>query len=206
MLEKVFGVFYQLGQTLDFYLRSKELFTATAEIQSILTHTYSDLVRLTVDVGIYYKKKCTSGSSTLAGEFDVEFGHTVDSFFYRKECFTSEVWNCSLRLQETSETDISIHIIRRWLATQDRTLDLFLSDRMGTRTARFEYTCEWFETHLKDFQRSTSDVMWVTGQSGCGKTTLTGWILERLKRTQGLRSGSDVVSFSIGMLHALVPV
>ncbi|KAI5782676.1 hypothetical protein EDC01DRAFT_729948 [Geopyxis carbonaria] len=195
LLEKVFGLLYHFGQTLDFFLKSKNLFCASAEIQNILSHAYADLVKFTVDVTIHYKK-CTT---IVLSDFDLHFGRTIDSFFYRKDCFTSEVWTCSLKeTTRTTGSTITIRTIREWLACHDRTLEVFLSDRMGTRTTRYEYTCEWFESHLREFQRSKSDkVLWVTGKPGCGKSILTGWILEKLRRSQVKGKSYDVISFSI---------
>jgi len=165
MLEKVFGVMYQVGQALDFFLKNKRLFCASVQIQDILALAYSDLIRFTVETTIHYRKTTT----ICLADFDVLFGRIVDSFFYRKECFTSETWACSLMEESlTTTSTISIHIIRQWLSVQDRTLDICLSNRMGTRTARHEFTCEWFECHMREFQRDGTDVLWVCGKPGSG--------------------------------------
>jgi len=167
MLEKVFGVLGQFGQAIDFFLKNKRLFCASVEMQDILALAYSDLVRFTVETAIHYTKSTTI---SLAN-FDALFGRVVDSFFYRKECFTSESWACSLREESyttTTTTTITIQTIRQWLSVQDRTLDLCLSNRLGTRTFRYEFTCEWFESHMREFQRDKTDVLWVYGKPGSG--------------------------------------
>lgn len=87
--------------------------------------------------------------------------------------------------------------IRKWLAPQDRTLRLLATDTMNSRSAREEFTCEWFRSHLLDFSRSSDDMYFITGDSGSGKSILCGWIVERLQRTLGKKS-FDVHSVIIG--------
>jgi hypothetical protein len=161
----VFNVLCQMGYTLEFFLKHKHLFPASVEIRNILAYAYADLVRFTVEIAIYYRKNTT----VLLGDFDVRFGRTIDQFFERKESFTSESWSCILnKTAASSKSSITIRTLREWLAPQDRTLQIFLSDRLGTRTARIEFTCEWFDVHLRTFQRNTSDVLWVFGKAGTG--------------------------------------
>lgn len=131
-------------------------------------------------------------------KFDFYFGTIIDDFYAKKETFTAEVWSCSLREYEiTTKTAVTIKVIREWLACQDRTLDLYLSDRMGTRSKRIEYTCEWFESELAKFKKGEERLLWVTGVSGSGKSVLATWMLENLRRTVHLRSGYDAISFTI---------
>lgn len=87
--------------------------------------------------------------------------------------------------------------IRRWLAPQDRTLRLLSSDTMNSRSARYEFTCEWFQSYLLEFSRSSDDMFLITGGSGTGKSILSGWIVERLQRSLGKKS-FDVNSVIIG--------
>ena len=87
---------------------------------------------------------------------------------------------------------VDIVTIRQWLAPQDRTLQILTSDRMGTRSARDEYTCEWFQQHLLDFIRSKDYVLAINGKPGSGKTVLSGWIVERLQRPLGRKSYSTI--------------
>ena len=102
-----------------------------------------------------------------------------------------------------AETSLEIRTIRQFLAPQDRTLQILVSDRMGTRGIRDEFTCEWFQKHLLDFARSKDDVLAINGPSGCGKSTLAGWIVERLQRPLGRKSYGTITYF-IGMLSILI--
>jgi type II secretory ATPase GspE/PulE/Tfp pilus assembly ATPase PilB-like protein len=88
--------------------------------------------------------------------------------------------------------------IRDWLSPADRTLRLLTSDVMNSRGERDEFTCEWFQTHLVGFTRSSEDIFLVTGSGGSGKSFLSGWIAERLQRTLDKKT-YIVNSVTIGM-------
>lgn len=90
--------------------------------------------------------------------------------------------------------------IRRWLAPQDRIIQLLASDTMNSRGARDEFTCEWFQSHLLDFSRSSDQTLVISGESGSGKSILSGWIAERLERALGGKS-YVVNSVIIGKKH-----
>lgn len=96
------------------------------------------------------------------------------------------------------DSSITVRIVRQWLAPQDRIIDILLSDRMGTRSARHENTCAWFGSHLRSFQRSNDNTLVIIGKPGSGKSVLLGWILERLRKSPGRNGHQDVVSFTIG--------
>ncbi len=75
---------------------------------------------------------------------------------------------------------------------------MLTSDIMNSRGERDEFTCEWFQTHLVGFTRSSEDIFLVTGIGGSGKSFLSGWITERLQRT--LEKKTYIVnSVTIGM-------
>lgn len=180
--------------SLNFFLNQRHLFSSSADIQSILASLFSDIVSLTFRIAMKYRSQTVIDVS----KFDFYFGTMIDDFYAKKESFTAEVWACSFRECDiTTKTTVTIKIIREWLACQDRALDLFLSDRMGTRSKRFEYTCEWFEPELVKFKRGEERLLWVTGASGSGKSILATWMLESLRRTVQLRNGYDAISFTI---------
>ncbi|KAH0563240.1 hypothetical protein GP486_002195 [Trichoglossum hirsutum] len=201
LLEKVIGILHQMGDTLGFFLRHEMLFADSTVIQTILAGAYADLIRLAVGVMIHYKKAHTKTTSLQhnIGEFRGLFGSIVDSFFHHRGRFSNEVWDISLKKSTCfQDPSITIRVLRKWLTPQDRTLTVILNDRLGTRTARHELTCEWFASSLSDFQQGKEDVLLVTGKSGSGKSVLTGWILERLKRTPGRSKPQEAISFTIG--------
>jgi Cdc6-like AAA superfamily ATPase len=96
---------------------------------------------------------------------------------------TSERSNHSLCNANTySDASTDIANIRKWLKPHDKTIRNILRHRREALDHRAEYTCEWFQRHLLDFSRGKMDVLLVTGPEGCGKTVLSGWIVERLQR------------------------
>ena len=90
--------------------------------------------------------------------------------------------------------NVGVQTIREWLSPKDRVLRRVLENDQASRA---EFTCEWFESHLIEFCTSRNDMFLVTGASGCGKSVLSSWIIERLQRPLGRRS-FDVVSVKIG--------
>lgn len=99
-----------------------------------------------------------------------------------------------LRLLVMADTTYDVQTIREWLAPNDLILRRLLANGGASRT---EYTCEWFEKHLMNFSKSQNDLFRVIGGSGCGKSVLATWIIERLQRPLGRRT-FDVLSVKIG--------
>ena len=93
-----------------------------------------------------------------------------------------------------SGNSLDVQTIREWLSPKDHVLRRLLEN---DRASRAEFTCEWFEPHLLEFCSSRNDMFLVTGASGCGKSVLSSWIIERLQRPLGRRS-FDVISVKIG--------
>ena len=99
-----------------------------------------------------------------------------------------------LHMQLWLGINVGVQTIREWLSPKDRVLRRVLENDQASRA---EFTCEWFESHLIEFCSSRNDTFLVTGASGCGKSVLSSWIIERLQRPLGRRS-FDVVSVKIG--------
>lgn len=95
---------------------------------------------------------------------------------------------------------MDVTTVREWLTPHDRTLRLLTTDTMNSRSARVEFTCEWFQSHLLEFTRGPDDILFISGASGYGKSILSGWIVERLQRVVG-RKSFDVDSVIIGMCN-----
>ena len=92
---------------------------------------------------------------------------------------------------------MSIEKIRTFLSVQDRVVRRIISQRHALAASRTEFTCEWFARPLKNFTRSSNNILLVTGGVGTGKSVLAGWTVERL---QGAieRTSHDVISHTIG--------
>lgn len=142
-------------------------------------------------------------------------GQRIDSFYRHQEQIYIALWSYHLEhstergsesLREDRSTShclrlsvvagivCDIRTIREWLAPKDPVLRRILANDEASRT---EYTCEWFEKHLINFSKSQNDLFRVIGGSGCGKSVLATWIVERLQRPLGHKS-FDVISVKIG--------
>ncbi|KAI9703724.1 MAG: hypothetical protein M1836_007494 [Candelina mexicana] len=196
VLEKVFGVFYNMGLTLSAFLNNSKLFMVDGGLQHTLAHAYAEFLSLAVNVSTYYTRKDLS--STLdPGNFDSLFGETIDSFYGYRDIISDAMWTCKLH-HNVAAKDITVDVrqIRQFLAPQDRTVRILASDRMMSRDIRHDFTCAWFEQHLMDFTRSQDDLFFVAGKAGSGKSVLTGWIVDRLRRAHG-KKAYEVISYAI---------
>lgn len=119
----------------------------------------------------------------------------MDTFYGYREQISTALWSHHLQKSvEMHGTTIDIITIREWLAPKDSVLRRLLANN---ETLRAEFTLEWFEKHLLGFGRSQDDLFLVTGASGCGKSVLSSWIIERLQRPLA-RKSYDVISVKIG--------
>ena len=149
------------------------------------------------EVSVYYQRRIVSiGSTEVSIDFNTIFGRYMEEFYRRKNHVTDLMWEYSLG----GSVSTDIRVIRKWLGPRDRTLQTILDDRLAARAQRDEYTCEWFQRHLLDFSRSKDKtILSVVGPAGCGKTVLSGWIIERLQRSLGKKS-HETLAFTFGAL------
>ncbi|MCJ1265779.1 hypothetical protein MMC22_005659 [Lobaria immixta] len=188
-LDKIFGVFYKMSLTLASILRHSALFITNDATQDEIHKAYAELLTLVVDVTTTYQKRSKSKSSSSAEDFDSRFGRKIDVFFKHRDQVSNTIWTYQLERDENLRSiTVDMTTIRRWLAPQDRTLRLLSSDTMNSRSARYEFTCEWFQSYLLEFSRSSDDMFLITGGPGAGKSILSGWIVERLQRSLGKKS------------------
>ncbi|MCJ1467798.1 hypothetical protein MMC07_006423 [Pseudocyphellaria aurata] len=188
-LDKIFGVFYKIALTLASILRHNALFITNDATQDQIYKSYAELLTLVVDVTTTYQKRSRTTSSSSAEDFDSRFGRKIDLFFKHRDQVSNTIWTYQLERDDSLRSvSVDMATIRRWLAPQDRTLRLLSADTMNSRSARGEFTCEWFQSHLLEFSRSSDAMFLITGGSGTGKSILSGWIAERLERTLGRKS------------------
>ena len=96
------------------------------------------------------------------------------------------------------EAAMEVGILRRWLGPRDASLQKLLRDDESAPSRREEFTCEWFQSHLLTFSRSKHDTLAIHGPAGCGKSVLSGWIVERLQRPMG-KKAYVTISGTLGM-------
>ncbi|MCJ1420615.1 hypothetical protein MMC32_006973 [Xylographa parallela] len=182
-LETTFGVFYKLGLSLSFFLRHNKLLSVTENVRREVGQAFNALLMLVRDVGHVYYVRIT-GMSTIEVilDFNGVFGRQMDAFYRHKNSITDYMWEYTL----AGDSAVKVKTMRKWLGVQDRTLRTILTDRLAAKSHRAEYSCEWFQRHLLDFSRSNDkDVLEITAPAGCGKSVLSGWIVDRLQRPLG---------------------
>ena len=101
-LEKVFGVFYNIGLSLSFFRQNQSLFNINGEIKQSLGIAFADVLALVVDIACFFQRqgKGMSGS-TVTVDFDGLFGRSVDSFFARRDQVANEMW--TYKLQQSTD-------------------------------------------------------------------------------------------------------
>ncbi|KAI4660911.1 uncharacterized protein J4E79_005479 [Alternaria viburni] len=184
-LDKAFSVFYKFAMSFQSVLHRSELLTSgSSEIREQICLLYTDLITLVVDVAIkFYKtvKGMTPGRTTL-DIFEL-FGETIDAFRTRQNTVVELIWQSQIEGGEFEEGEaIDVQHLSRWLASQDRVIAAITRDHETYVDNQAEFTCLWFNKHMTRFFQSENKVFLVTGQSGAGKTTLAGSIVERLQR------------------------
>lgn len=155
---------------------------------------FNDMLLLVNDVALHYRGAANGSFLEVHFDFNIKFGRHMEAFYRRKNHITDAMWESQLG----DDIPIDIRTIRKWLGTRDTTVQSILNDRLSARGQRDEYTCDWFQRQLLDFSRGNDDVFTITGASGCGKSVLAGWIIERLQRPLG-RKTHATLSYIIGM-------
>lgn len=151
-------------------------------IQHELQQIFSTLLKLTSEMALTYRAKISSmPRKTASIDFFGVFGRTVDQFYRQKESIADTMWNFALK-QTRAESSVNVSIIREWLEPGDNVLKLLASDKFAAKAERAEFTCEWFQSHLLDFVRSSDQTLSIMGPTGSGKTVLASWVEERLQR------------------------
>ncbi|ROV96637.1 hypothetical protein VSDG_05608 [Cytospora chrysosperma] len=186
-LERAFGIFHEYGLTFDFYKRNISMLVSISEARRYLSLSLADMLGLSVEMSILYRKSSRSMSSaSVTVNFNLTFGHRMESFVSHKDRIAELMWTWQLEnSSEISGIHVSIESIRQWLLPQDRQLQALVAGRRSTRTPRAEFTCEWLDRPLVDFARSRDRVFTITAEAGAGKSFLFDWILERLQRRVG---------------------
>ncbi|EFQ95319.1 hypothetical protein PTT_06770 [Pyrenophora teres f. teres 0-1] len=183
-LDKAFSVFYKFAMSFHSVLHRSELLAASSEIREQICLLYTDLIALVVDVAVkFYKtvKGMTPGSTSL-DIFEL-FGETIETFRTRQNTVIELIWQSQIENEDFEEGEaLDVQHLSRWLASQDRVIAAITRDHETYVDNQAEFTCLWFNKHMTKFFQSENRVFLVTGQSGAGKTTLAGSIVERLQR------------------------
>jgi len=175
-LETTFGVFYRLGLSIAMLRRNSVLLAADGQIRTEVGQIFNALLLLVREVSLYYNSKLHTGAEEVSFDFNGMFGGYIAAFYQRKDHTIVAMWEHSLR----DEAAVEVRMLRKWLGPQDAGLQKLTKTDDMPSADREEYICEWFQSHLLAFTRSKSDAFVINGPTGCGKSTLAGWLVERL--------------------------
>ena len=194
-LEATFGALYEFGLLLAESLERHDLFGASDAIKEDLGDVFSGLVSLVGDIAVYYRQRIsTMPGSSATIDFDGTFGKTISKIWVKKEHLSNHMWALTLRQKPYS---LNIDTIRHCLSPAHRSARAVIYDRLVSRNERTEGTCEWIQGHLLDFLRSNDKILTITGAEGSGKSTLSGWMQDRLRAPLG-RQSYGTISYTFG--------
>jgi hypothetical protein len=202
-LDKAFGLFYKSALTISSLLDRSELLSCTHEVQEQLCHMYTDLLTLVVEVAVYFYKTVQSMAD---GEVSLDlyevFGETLESTTNRRSHISDLIWSYQIESEiDTTEDALSIDVLTKWLSPQDRVLEMLGSDHTTFTDQLAERTGLWFQENLTNFVKGSSECLLLTGPAGCGKTTLSAAIAERLQRPVA-RQSHQTMYVSIGTVQS----
>lgn len=187
-------MFYKLGLSLSFFIRHNELLSVNAHTRVEVGDAFKTLLVLLREIAVYYQLKINDiPSNQVSLDFGAAFGRHLEAFYKRKNHIVDSMWEYTLG----DNISVDIRTIRKWLVPNDRIVRTIVDDSLAARAHRDEFSCEWFQRPLLDFSRGEEDVMVINGPAGCGKTFLSGWILERLQWPLGRKTYSTI-SYSVG--------
>lgn len=203
-LDKAFGLFYKSALTISSLLDRSELLSCTNEVQEQLCHMYTDLVALVVEVAVYFYKTVQSMAD---GEVSLDlyevFGETLESTSKRRSHIANLIWSYQIGSEaDVTEDALSIDTLVKWLAPQDRVLEMLGSDHTTFADQLAERTGLWFQENLTNFVKGNNECLLLTGPAGSGKTSLSAAMTERLQRPIARQNLSSIfVSIGKSIRH-----
>ncbi|KAF2771716.1 hypothetical protein EJ03DRAFT_289185 [Teratosphaeria nubilosa] len=195
-LDAAFGLFYKCSLTVSSLLDQSELLGVTNDNKEQLCMMYTDLLTLVVEAAIkFYRGVHDNSAHGTSVDLYEAFGGTIDTFRHRRRKIVDGIWSYYIDSEGFDEEHLSISALERWLAPQDRVLEMLGTEHTAFADQQAEYTCLWFQDELTSFVKSTNEVLLVNGPAGSGKTTLAGSMLDRLQRPIARRSYSTLFCF-----------
>lgn len=185
-----FSAFYQLGLSISVFLRHKSLLHVNSHGRVEVGAALNDLLLLVREASIHYRMALINNSSgEVTLDFNNLFGQRMEEFQRRKTHIVDAMWQYALGEEDSTK----VRTLRKWLSPPDRNLQTLFQSNGLAPVPRDEFTCEWFQSHLLAFSRSKDDVLAISGPAGSGKSTLYGWIIERLQRPLGKKTHETLI-------------
>lgn len=97
-MERAFSIFHEYGLAFAFYLRHYTLLRTIPEARQELSLALGDMLGLTTEVTIYYRKSIRTMSTTaVTVDFNITFGRLMESFIQHKDRIANMFWTYQLR-------------------------------------------------------------------------------------------------------------
>ncbi|KAF4553418.1 Hypothetical protein D9617_7g031460 [Elsinoe fawcettii] len=193
-LAKIFSFLYRLILDISPVLGRSDFMVMAPGNQEQVAFLFADLITLVTQIALRLHK-IVNGMVADCTTLDVHqvFKATIDTFKERKDLVVESIWIQELDAEGVDLSEHhSIDFLYRWLSPPDHVLAALTRDHTTFADQQAEFTCLWFQKHLSRFIQSDETTMLVTGKSGCGKTSLSAAIADRLQRPLGRRSFSTV--------------
>lgn len=110
------------------------------------------------------------------------FGDIIEAFRDRLNKVVNAIWDYQIEGEGLDTKEVSIETLNRWLAPQDRVLEMLGTDHTAFMDEQTPSTCVWFQDELLSFLKSDLECLLLNAKAGGGKTTLAASIVERLHR------------------------
>ncbi|CBQ69855.1 conserved hypothetical protein [Sporisorium reilianum SRZ2] len=204
-LSPLFELFSQLAMLLMRALHSSRGYAGgSAPVRGVLASLFGRYMGLTAEVARHMRSRMSRLSSASAEVIDVAalFGGAIDAIDAELAQLHRLVWRLAL---QHIPSILPTSTILATLSPSPTTLKTRLFATLHRQATVAPQTCEWFQTPLLAFLRSSDGVLQVTGAPGSGKSTLAVWTQHRLARTLGRRA-YDVLVVEPHDAHSLFAI
>ena len=119
--------------------------------------------------------------------------------------------------EQKRQSELKQRAIRRWLSPTNFEPDFFSDSFQQSLAQKVGGTCDWFcySDRFQNWLRSSNRVFWIHGKPGCGKTTLSSAIVEKITADVEVSSQVKIGYFqfrtddnekidSLGLLKSLI--
>ncbi|KAF3153541.1 hypothetical protein TWF569_001855 [Orbilia oligospora] len=182
-LQRFFDELYKIATALESFEPHRDVYVSSPELQRVLLAIFWNIVELVIRITLlFHNARITRYLITESEEI---ISAIVRSFTANKEILEHEIWVTRLRespiVQGTGP--VPVQDLKSWL-------------RQGVletpKPTISEGTCTWFDRILSDLKDGEDQLLCVTGKTGCGKSMLANWVVDRLR----LHKQDILMSFS----------
>ncbi|KAB8664815.1 hypothetical protein FH972_026240 [Carpinus fangiana] len=197
-LENVFTIFQQMGHVLGFFCHQKQHLGESEELFAAVLESFSDLLELSAGIVLHFIAASSNKriDASIIRRIEQYLDPYVVAFYSRKDRLILQIWERSLNgYADFVRTRVTIQKLKSWLQGVQVERGFRIS-RMTTRSARHEFSNEWFYDIIKSFNKGSESILSISGATGSGKSTLIGYVVEQLECPRGGPSDRDIFFYS----------